>query len=148
MQIGTPREIYERPGNRFVAEFIGSMNLIPGTVAASMEDGRWRVQTPYGPITCSVPEDGRPGRGVLVSVRPEDIIVGGDGTSDQDGWDATIGQVVFLGESVDCRLNVGNLELRARLHPSFRMRRGERVRLSFRSDRCVAIRLEPAPTTS
>lgn len=148
MQIGTPREIYERPSNRFVAEFIGSMNLIPGTVAAPMDGGRWRVQTPYGPITCAVPEDGRPGREVLVSVRPEDIVVGEGGGADQDAWDATIGQVVFLGESVDCRLNVGNLELRARLHPSFRMRRGERVRLSFRPDRCVAIRLDPGPNTS
>jgi iron(III) transport system ATP-binding protein len=141
MQTGTPREIYERPANRFVAEFIGSMNLIPGTVAAAAEGGLWRIQTPYGTLTCAVP-DGRSGRDVLVSVRPEDITVDDDARSDPEAWDATIGQVVFLGESVDCRLDVGNLELRARLHPSFRMRRGERARVSFRADRCVAIRLD------
>jgi len=138
MQTGAPREIYERPANRFVAEFIGSMNLIAGTVAAAADGGLWRITTPYGPITCAMLDDGRPGREVLVSIRPEDIDVSSDAGSNQEAWEAIIGQVVFLGEAVDCRLAVGNLELRARLHPSFRLRRGERVRLSFRSDRCVA----------
>jgi len=146
MQIGTPREIYERPANRFVAEFIGSMNLIPGKIAGSVEGGLWRVETPYGSIACVVPPDGRPATDVLVSVRPEDIVVVDDDSAGKDAWDASIGQVVFLGESVDCRLAVGDLELRARLHPSFVKRRGDRVRLSFRADRCVAIRLEPPDT--
>jgi len=146
VQTGAPREIYERPMNRFVAEFIGSMNLIPGRVAAPADGGLWRVETRYGPITCAVPQDGRSGSEVLVSVRPEDIVVGADAASAPGAWEATIGQVVFLGESVDCRLAVGDFELRARLHPSFRMRRGERVRVSFRSDRCVTIRLDAEDT--
>ncbi len=141
MQVGAPRDIYERPVNRFVAEFIGSMNLIPGRVAAAEESGLVRVQTRYGPITCAAPQDGQIGSDVLVSIRPEDITVS-EGGPDQEGWDATIGQVVFLGDSVDCRLDVGDLELRARLHPSFKMRRGERVRVSFRADRCAAVRLD------
>lgn len=83
MQIDAPREIYERPANRFVAEFIGSMNLIPGTLAAPTETGLWQIKTPYGPITCSMLEDGQPGREVLVSIRPEDIDVGDDSTSNR-----------------------------------------------------------------
>jgi iron(III) transport system ATP-binding protein len=149
MQIGTPREIYGRPANRFVAEFIGSMNLIPGKVKSSAGGGLWLVETPYGSMTCAVPANGRPANEVLVSVRPEDIVVVDDDASvDGNAWDASIGQVVFLGESVDCRLTVGDLELRARLHPSFVKHRGDRVRLSFRADRCVAIRLEPDAETA
>src|ERR1700710_1116933 len=34
-QIGRPRDVYERPGSRFVAEFIGSSNFLPGTVTAA-----------------------------------------------------------------------------------------------------------------
>ncbi len=139
MQVGTPREIYERPANRFVADFIGSTNWLRGRVAAAADPGFRRVDTPYGPITCVVPEDVQAGSEVLVSVRPEDVTVAG-ARDDDDGWEATVTQAVFLGECVDCRVAVGDLELRARVHPSVRMRRGDRVRLSFYPERCIAIR--------
>ncbi|MBI3976230.1 MAG: ABC transporter ATP-binding protein [Armatimonadetes bacterium] len=139
IQIGPPREIYERPASRFVADFIGSTNFLPGKVAGPAADGLCRVETAYGPILCISPGDAPPGREVLVSIRPEDITVA-DGISAGEGWEATVEQAVFLGESVDCRLTVSGLTLRARVHPSVRMRRGDRVRLSFRPDRCIAIR--------
>ena len=75
------------------------------------------------------------GSTVVVFVRPD------------EGWDATVTQAVFLGECVDCRLAVGDVELRARIHPSVRVRRGDQVRVSFRSDRCVAVRLEASGGT-
>jgi iron(III) transport system ATP-binding protein len=104
-----------------------------------------RVDTANGPVTCVVPDDAPEGSEVVVSIRPEDVTVAqGDG---DDGWDATVTQAVFLGECVDCRLAVGDVELRARIHPSVRVRRGDRVRVSFRSDRCVAVRLEASGGT-
>ncbi len=143
-QIGTPREIYERPANRFVADFIGSTNLLPGRVTGDGGEVR-RVQTANGPVACVIPDDAPAGSEVVVSVRPEDVTVAfGNG---DDGWDATVTQAVFLGECVDCRLAVGDVELRARIHPSVRVRRGDRVRVTFRSDRCVAVRLEASGGT-
>jgi iron(III) transport system ATP-binding protein len=141
MQIGSPREIYERPASRFVADFIGSTNLLPGRVAGPAGDGLYRVETAPGPITCLLSQGVAHGGTVLVSIRPEDISIAQ--TSGGEGWDATVEQAVFLGESLDCRLTVGDLVIRARVHPSIRVRRGDRVRLSLRSDRCVAIRLDP-----
>src|SRR3954454_9457921 len=47
VQIGKPREIYERPNCQFVADFIGVTNFVPGTVAARA-DGRYRVRTSDG----------------------------------------------------------------------------------------------------
>lgn len=144
-QIGPPREIYERPANRFVADFIGSTNLLPGRVVAGVGAPR-RVQTASGPVACVIPDDAPVGSDVVVSIRPEDVAVteGGEG----EGWEATVTQAVFLGECVDCRLAVGDLELRARIHPSVHVRRGDRVRASFRSDRCVAIRLDASGETA
>ncbi|MGQ0571619.1 MAG: ABC transporter ATP-binding protein [Armatimonadota bacterium] len=149
-QIGAPREIYERPADRFVADFIGSTNLLPGRVAGDADGGLRRVDTAYGPITCAVTDDAPLGSDVLVSIRPEDVAVherrngedGPTGGAAGEGWEATVEQAVFLGECVDCRLAVGDLLLRARVHPSVRMRRGDSVRLTFRPERAIAIRVE------
>jgi len=138
-QIGAPREIYERPASRFVADFIGSTNFLPGVVAGTADDGLVRINTAHGPIRCLPPADAPPGTDVLVSVRPEDIEVAA-GADPGDGWTATVEQAVFLGDSVDCRLTVDGLTLRARVHPSVRLHRGDRVSVSFRPERCIAIR--------
>ena len=43
LQIGSPREIYERPANRFVADFLGTTNLIPASLVSADSDHRCRV---------------------------------------------------------------------------------------------------------
>jgi iron(III) transport system ATP-binding protein len=111
------------------------------------------VDTARGPLTCVVPDDVPVGSDVLVSVRPEDVSIderpGGEdraaGAGGGEGWEATVTQVVFLGECVDIRLAVGDVQLRARVHPSVRVRRNDSVRLTFRPDRAIAIRAEGGP---
>ena len=51
VQIGSPRDIYERPRNKFVADFVGSTNFIGGRVAsAAAGNGRCRVATALGEL--------------------------------------------------------------------------------------------------
>ena len=51
-QVGPPKALYERPANRFVADFIGINNLIDGVVSAvSTEDRRLRVKTAVGELS-------------------------------------------------------------------------------------------------
>ncbi len=159
-QIGPPRDIYERPQTRFVADFIGMTNLIPGRVSGradgsgdvkadtgreagspGAEGALYRVDTTQGTILCTIPGGAAPNSEVLVSIRPEDVAIR-DGGARPGAWEATVEQVVFLGESVDCRLAVGGLMLRAHAHPSLRVRRGDKVSLEFNPERCVAIRPE------
>lgn len=141
-QIGPPRDIYERPQTRFVADFIGLTNLISGRVVASADEGGLhRVETAQGALTCTIPGGAAPQSEVLVSIRPEDVTIR-DGSARPGAWEGTVQQVVFLGESVDCRLAVGELMLRAHVHPSLRVKRGDTVSLEFNPERCVAIRPE------
>jgi spermidine/putrescine ABC transporter ATP-binding subunit len=49
MQVGPPQEIYEQPRNRFVADFIGTVNLLDGTVASAAVDHVVREAGPNGP---------------------------------------------------------------------------------------------------
>ncbi len=90
-QIGTPREIYETPVNRFVADFIGETNLLEVEVAAIAGD-QAEVILPGGQrVTCSsaTTEKGRH----HLSVRPERVTLGAVGS----GMQAVVEQVVYLG---------------------------------------------------
>ncbi|AHD10435.1 ABC transporter ATP-binding protein [Phaeobacter gallaeciensis] len=80
-QVGTPLELYERPENEFVAQFIGSpaMNLIPGTVIATGPRTTVRLTTGEE-VAADIPtteED--QGLAVNVGVRPEDLVEEGTG---------------------------------------------------------------------
>ena len=77
-QVAVPKTLYERPANRFVADFVGTNNFIPG-VCRERDDGRSVVETSLGLLR------GRPGDGVLVgarcvlAVRPENLALGDSG---------------------------------------------------------------------
>jgi spermidine/putrescine ABC transporter ATP-binding subunit len=72
LQIGSPRDLYERPENPFVADFIGINNLISGDVQEINSAEKWmRVQTKVGPLICFGNERFKPGDPCIISVRPE-----------------------------------------------------------------------------
>ncbi len=71
-QIGTPRDLYERPGNPFVADFIGINNLIAGEVKeVDVAGGEMAVQTRFGVIRCLHNASLHSGDPCDISVRPE-----------------------------------------------------------------------------
>src|SRR4029077_19732701 len=72
VQIGTPRQIYEQPQDRFVADFVGNTNFIPGIVTAIV-DGRCDVSSSLGEIKAHASEGVSRSVNVMVSVRPEDV---------------------------------------------------------------------------
>src|SRR6476660_6072909 len=73
-QIGTPRQIYERTRNRFVAEFIGSSNFLDAMVlGADVRPGLWRVRTSFGDLSATSETPLQPGSAVTLSVRPENV---------------------------------------------------------------------------
>lgn len=85
-QIGTPQEIYNRPVDRFVANFIGETNLIEGTIQAINEEDI-KVKTANGHIFTGRKQQSSPtlthmiGDKVFISIRPESIHLGvGDNT--------------------------------------------------------------------
>jgi len=76
-QIGSPRDLYERPENPFVADFIGINNLIPGEIGELNPTERWmKVETNVGPLLCDYRETFKPGDKCMVSVRPETASIG------------------------------------------------------------------------
>ncbi len=72
VQIGTPTEIYEFPDNRFVADFIGSANILDGQIVSDGTD-HVRVSTELGEIYINHGQSIKEGSPVWVAIRPEKI---------------------------------------------------------------------------
>jgi iron(III) transport system ATP-binding protein len=129
-QVGKPREIYTNPRTKFVAEFIGTSNFVPGVVASADGD-EVVVETVEGRLV-SRGGTARPAVGteVLLSVRPECVDIT---TAPKGGVNEWAGQVLtraFLGDAVDHVVAVGKQEVRTRSNPNRSIEPGTRVHLS------------------
>ncbi|MGF1608056.1 MAG: ABC transporter ATP-binding protein [Kiloniellales bacterium] len=83
LQVGTPRDIYERPSERFVANFIGETNFMEGDIV-SVRDGTAAVRLASGmQIEAALPEGGAQTGRVTIVVRPEHsrLVAGADGAA-------------------------------------------------------------------
>jgi len=79
-QVGTPLELYERPANTFVAQFIGSpaMNILKGKVRSAGPETRVALECGDGEILVPIPtQEGLQGADVELGVRPEDLYMVG-----------------------------------------------------------------------
>jgi spermidine/putrescine transport system ATP-binding protein len=101
-QIGDPADIYERPATRFVAEFIGRMNLLAGVVTPARS-----VRTPSGlELPAHVPQDMATGAAVHVAVRPERARLSHERPPHGLALQGTVRQVFYLGATREVRLDL------------------------------------------
>lgn len=111
-QIGAPRDIYESPQNRFVADFIGETNLLDVRVN-TVGDGMAELALPGGLLLrCPAAPGAATGPGHL-SVRPERISVTTHGS---DALTATVTDLVYLGTDIQLRTRLsGGADMLVRL---------------------------------
>ena len=141
-QVGTPRDLYDRPMSRYVADFIGETNLLPGTVVDSADSvvtlrtGNTLVR---GPSDSALPA----GTEAWLTVRPE-VIALLDGRLPPSGWNVVSGVVletVYAGSTVRAHVELpGGLRLVANLPPGAAPPTGARATLGWAVERgrCVA----------
>jgi iron(III) transport system ATP-binding protein len=142
VQQGDPQSIYLRPATRFVAEFIGSTNLLAGTLARAA-GGEGLVEIPSAALRCTVPNGLAAGSKVLVSIRPEDVTLRrANGAAAPEGHNRIAGRVVdrvFLGSLVDHVIAAAGAEMRVWCHPSAALPQGTEVVLEIEPGRCVVL---------
>jgi iron(III) transport system ATP-binding protein len=91
--IGSPKDIYQRPANQFVAQFIGSTNIVNGTL--TVDQGKGFLQLPSGkPIEMPNIVEGTSSQDVVVLIRPEEMEI--DFNADS-GLEGLIENYQFLG---------------------------------------------------
>jgi iron(III) transport system ATP-binding protein len=102
-QAGSAAELYQRPATRFVAEFIGRMNVL------QLDDGSGATPTLAG-VPIRLPA-GAPPRVRLVGLRPEDVEVVETGAPTENHVTGTVEKAVYLGSVTHVTLAVGQQRL-------------------------------------
>ena len=101
VRVGKPHELYEDPGDSFVAEFLGETNLFPGTFRTSR-----LVEIDGSKEEVVVSQDAAPGTKAHIVVRPEKIAVS-TGTENLGDWNRIQGrieEVIYVGEATKYRV--------------------------------------------
>jgi iron(III) transport system ATP-binding protein len=131
-QVATPQDIYARPANRVVADFMGNINVLPARAVAgglALDDGaRVAIELPAGIVA---------GDAVDLVVRPENIVLNGSDAALR----GTVTDRTYLGNlcEYDIRLTSGR-SLRAQTHPEAVHEQGSIVGIAFETSRVSVFR--------
>jgi iron(III) transport system ATP-binding protein len=145
VQLGRPRELYERPRTRFVADFVGTNNLIPGRVAA-LEGDVAVVETALGLLRSRAGEIAV-GQPCTVAVRPENLTLG-----DATGENRVRGRVAlaaYLGGTLRYDIDVGAATLKVDIRDAWHhegLPPGAEVVLSFPASAALGLPAEDGPS--
>jgi putative spermidine/putrescine transport system ATP-binding protein len=140
-QLAPPDDLYERPDNAFVAQFIGENNTLKATVTG-IKDGIASVDYGHGTkgealaVNC-----GGVGSTTTLSVRPERVEIGAK--SGPNAVDATVLELIYLGDHIRCRMEVlGDDQFVVKVpnsHGHKHLVVGETTKVSWSSEDCRAL---------
>jgi iron(III) transport system ATP-binding protein len=140
-QLGTPRELYERPRNRFVADFIGVNNLVQGRVV-SAQSSLLTMQTPLGEIKALPNGELKPGEACIACIRPENIVIGGP-AGERNRAKGKVSFAAYLGNTLRYDVDLGQgITFKADVRDPWHhetLATGTEVELGFAASGTVAI---------
>ena len=138
LQVATPEDLYRKPVNEFVAQFLGASTRIAGSIVNVEADGQYQVDLPEAGITCVCHGvDGmKIGDRIVAVIRPESIRVHTAGTADGSdavvGLDAAVDNVTFMGSHYRTMLTNGSVEILAHISSNdARVAVGDRLRAEW-----------------
>ncbi|AAZ55346.1 ABC-type spermidine/putrescine transport systems ATPase components [Thermobifida fusca YX] len=137
MQTGSARDIYERPRNRYVAEFIGTANLIPVTSTGSEAH---QVGTPIGPIRIADPgPDGPADTPRFVASRAHRWWIDTAERSGENVWSGEITNAVFAGSYTEYVVQLGETSVRVWADDNPELAPGRKVWVGVDPAACVVV---------
>ena len=146
MQIGSPKDIYERPTSEFVANFIGTTNLLRGVLGSDATAGsQAAVETPLGKLICTFTADVIASPGIGVVIRPENISIAKTGDSnaaalpEANRFNGTLLTETYLGEIVEYEVGVANEKVLIRTKPTELLMPQDSVTLHFPTLQTLAL---------
>jgi ABC-type Fe3+/spermidine/putrescine transport system ATPase subunit len=142
-QVGSPRDLYEKPANRFVAGFIGETNFIEGTITGVWVDGI-TVETPIGIILSRASPEFQVGNAVVCSIRPEAIDVLAQKVSGcENVFECTVESFMYLGDNEQYQLRMKDnriMKAMVRNVSGMARKKGESVWISVQAKNVVLLR--------
>jgi ABC-type Fe3+/spermidine/putrescine transport system ATPase subunit len=140
-QVGTPAEIYDRPRNTFVADFVGSANLIRGRRRTDLErDGSVVIETPSGVLVHGTAGGQPAGAEALMAVRTVRLRLDrARPAADVNVWPARVRQRVFQGDFTQYHVDWDGRTLIVRSAGPEPMAEGDEVFVSAEPRHCVLL---------
>ena len=147
-QMGTPVEVYERPANRFVADFIGESNFLEGRIKSlSKEEARVFIPALDEEVVgLPVSEGLVNGEEVVVSIRPEKIRIA-EKAMNQNSFSGKVTNTVYIGSDTHVFANVKGKQLKvveqnhiSRLDPSLSYTIGQDVLLVMMPENLLVVK--------
>ncbi|MGQ9508248.1 MAG: ABC transporter ATP-binding protein [Thermodesulfobacteriota bacterium] len=143
VQVGAPEEIYKTPANRFVADFIGTTNFIPGEVHQILKEKQLvSIETEFGKILCRVFDSAMvtQNQKVHASIRPEDIEVFTSPQKDKENlFKGTIMHRAYLGNFLYLFVNVDHTMIRIQAPYNIKQKEGEELYISLNPEKCIVL---------
>jgi iron(III) transport system ATP-binding protein len=142
VEVGRPIDIYRYPRHVFTAQFLGTTNLISGTVE-DVDVGIATVMTPLGRIA-GVDRDQPLAKGanVRVSIRPEDLAVQETAEREASGVNVFEGRLAFAafaGVAVEAEVRCGDVNLQCLLNRDADLTQGRAITLRAKVDACLVL---------
>ena len=145
-QLGAPRDIYQRPRTRFVAEFIGETNFVSGEIQGVRDSsGFAEVRTPIATMRALVPSTKKIGDRITLSIRPEAITIDHASavSNPQSCPTIVLGKCLestYLGASAQHLVDAnGQLIKVFEVNPNSSSFAGKQVRLSIITDQVIGL---------
>ncbi len=144
VQIGNAQEIYKKPVNRFVADFIGTMNFMSGEVVQVLQDtNEAYVRTEFSEkILCKAAGStaASPGEKVFASIRPEDVEVFTEPPQATDNlFKGTIAHKAYLGNFLFFFVSVNDTMIRVQVAHHLPQEEGQELYLFLNPQKCVIL---------
>ncbi len=143
-QLSSPDELYERPQNSFVAQFIGENNKLRGTIAEVGKDNVATVRLESGDVVkaLAVTTSGKGAR-TLLSLRPERVDINPTAKGADTTLKGRIAELIYLGDHIRARLEVaGHDNFIVKLpnkSGSDMLSRGKEVKVGWQAKDCRAL---------
>jgi iron(III) transport system ATP-binding protein len=139
-QIGDPGDIYNYPRTEFVADFVGSANVIAGRLRPELcDEGLVALETEGGQVVHGVARGRTPGPAPRLSVRTVHLHLTRERPAgDRNVWAVRVKRTVFLGDLTQAHVEWGGRELVIR-HTQMRVREGQEAYLSVDPSQCVLL---------
>ncbi|MGD8372848.1 MAG: ABC transporter ATP-binding protein [Syntrophobacterales bacterium] len=144
VQIGTAQEIYDKPANRFVADFIGTMNFMSGEVVQVLQDKDLAyVRTEFSEkLLCKTPSSTgtTPGKKVYASIRPEDVEVFTEPPEAKENlFKGTIIHKAYLGNFLYFFVSIDGNMIRVQVSHILPQEEGEELYLFLNPEKCMIL---------
>jgi len=136
-QLGTPQDIYLRPRTSFVARFVGSANLLPGTLTRA--GGAVAVETGFGTIPVPASNVHAVGTDVVVSSRPERWSINADAPPGSLALDGELVAAAFLGSHNEYLFETQGIRIRIWALGHALLQPGARVRCSIAPEHLLVL---------